>query len=122
MSIHTALVPSAIIDEVIDNLRVLVMRQYGGIPLRNDYDGTTLTFEHREDITNFAELLATAVTAANLTPSEVTNSRAQLQALRAVRQLTRNQFVNLTEADFRRLVYDAIVADTILWLTLLRDT
>lgn len=79
-----------------------------------------LTAAEQADFDTLVALVRSGMT--GLSIADYRTVRAQLPALRAVRQLTRNQFVNLTEAERARMVYDAIVADTILWLTLLRET
>lgn len=47
--------------------------------------------------------------------------RPQMQALRDLRQLGRNAFMALTAADRDRMLYDALVAQTIIDLAILRD-
>jgi hypothetical protein len=48
--------------------------------------------------------------------------RPQMQTLRELRQLGRNAFMALTAADRDRMIYDALVAQTIIDLALLRDS
>jgi hypothetical protein len=69
----------------------------------------------------FADVVSLANSAAGLTPTDYAAVRTQMQALRAVRQTTRNAYVNMTEADRNRMDYDALVACCEIFIKLLRD-
>lgn len=56
-----------------------------------------------------------------MTTQQYKDVRAQVQVLRDLRQLGRNAFMALPAADRDRMLYDALVAQTIIDLALLRD-
>lgn len=56
-----------------------------------------------------------------LSDDEWTAIRPHLQTLRDLRQMGRNAFMALTAAERDRLLYDALVAQTIVDLAILRD-
>jgi hypothetical protein len=57
----------------------------------------------------------------SLSIAEYQTVRQNLQPLRALRQLTQSQFIALTQNQRDRMLYDALVGDTVLWLLLLRE-
>ena len=77
-----------------------------------------LSPEDQVTVDGIVEAQRAAVT---LIPSEWSTIRPHLGTIRTIRQMTRNDFVNLSEADMRRAVYDHAVANAILWLAILRD-
>lgn len=56
-----------------------------------------------------------------MTPTGYAAVREQMQTLRALRQLGRNAFMGLTDAERHRMLYDAFTATTIVLLSMLRD-
>jgi hypothetical protein len=56
------------------------------------------------------------------TAEEWARIKPEVQTLRALRQLGRNAFMQLAAADRDRMIYDVLVAQTIIDLALLRDT
>lgn len=57
----------------------------------------------------------------SVSPADFGVIRANLQTLRDLRQLGRNAFLAQTTAQKERQLYDALVADTIIWLAVLRE-
>jgi hypothetical protein len=55
------------------------------------------------------------------TPDAYSAVRAEMQTLRDLRQMGRNAFMALSAAERDRLTYDALVAQTIIDLAILRD-
>lgn len=62
-----------------------------------------------------------ASTGLNMDRTVYTAVREQLQTLRSLRQLGRNAFMGLSAAERDRLIYDALTAQTIIDLAILRD-
>jgi hypothetical protein len=58
---------------------------------------------------------------ARQTPAEFTAIREQLQVLRALRQLGRNAFMALSAAERDRMMYDAMVAVTVILIGQYRE-
>jgi hypothetical protein len=56
------------------------------------------------------------------TPAEFTAIREQLQVLRALRQLGRNAYMGLTAAERDRMMYDAMVAVTVILIGQYRES
>lgn len=56
-----------------------------------------------------------------MTTGQYDSLRAQMQTLRDLRQLGRNAFMALSAAERDRLIYDALTAQTIIDLAMLRD-
>jgi hypothetical protein len=66
-------------------------------------------------------MIAAARASANLSGPDITAIRAQMQTLRALRQLGRNSFMALSQAERDRTIYDALVAVTQIFIAELRD-
>jgi hypothetical protein len=110
-------------DEDAINLRHL-LSQYLRLPTTEYRDGTMeftppLTAEEQA---TFATLQKMASIQTSWTPALYDQVRPQLQVLRDLRQLGRNAFMQLAANDRDRMIYDALVAQTIIDLALLRDT
>jgi hypothetical protein len=69
-----------------------------------------------------ADVQTIARSAEPMTTEAYAAVRAQMQTLRDLRQLGRNAFMQLAANDRDRMLYDALVAQTIIDLALLRDT
>lgn len=89
-----------------------------------DWDARALVFDPDLSLAEQAQL-ATLVSVSRspvqLTPAEYAAVRAQMQTLRALRQMTRAEFMALTAAERDRATYDALVAVTETLLAILRD-
>jgi hypothetical protein len=86
----------------------------------------TRTLEWDTDLTPaelqaVADVQAIARAGAPMTTEAYAAVRAQMQVLRDLRQLGRNAFMALTAADRDRMIYDALVTQTIIDLAILRD-
>lgn len=91
-------------------------------------DGDTgepiLTFDPpltTEEQATLANLLGLARSRLDVAPEDFATIRTNLQTLRDLRQMGRAAFMALTAAERDRLIYDALVADTVIWLAVLRD-
>jgi hypothetical protein len=74
-----------------------------------------------EEQATLANLLGLARSRLDVAPEDFATIRTNLQALRDLRQMGRAAFMALTAAERDRLIYDALVADTVIWLAVLRD-
>lgn len=63
-----------------------------------------------------------ASTGLNMTRDQYNAVRTQMQTLRALRQMGRNAFMGLSQAERDRTLYDAFTATTQVFLAILRDT
>lgn len=113
---------------VSDTLRVLNLKGFRAPALVGADDVTglptftwepPLTAQEQADFDILVGIAKSGMT--GLSIEEYRIVRQNLPALRALRQLTQSQFIALTQNQRDRMLYDAIVADTILWLTLLRE-
>jgi hypothetical protein len=84
-------------------------------------NATERTLEWDTDL-SAAEAQTVARSAEPMTTEAYAAVRAQMQTLRDLRQLGRNAFMQLAANDRDRMLYDALVAQTIIDLALLRDT
>ena len=88
-------------------------------------DGTqTIVFDPdltAEEQTRFDMMVELAASTVSVTPDEWAAMRPHIQTLRELRQLGRSGFMALTAAERDRLLYDALTAETQLWLALLRS-
>lgn len=66
-------------------------------------------------------LMVTMDPAVDFGPTEYAAVRVQMQTLRDLRQMGRATFMALTAAERDRLLYDALTAQTIIDLAILRD-
>jgi hypothetical protein len=74
-----------------------------------------------EEQATLANLLGLARSRLDVAPEDFATIRTNLQTLRDLRQMGRAAFMALTAAERDRLIYDALVADTVIWLAVLRD-
>lgn len=121
----TVAVPSAIALDVLrlsqeQGLRSPTLDQ--GAP-----EAPSRTFVYEPDLTaqeaaTLDLLVAVARAPVRLTPAEFTAIREQLQVLRALRQLGRNNFMALTAVERDRMLYDAMVAVTVILLSEHRES
>lgn len=85
----------------------------------------TISFEpdlSPAELALFNDIVATMRSGTGLSVVDYQAIRTQMQTLRAMRQLGRNAYVNLTEAERNRQTYDCLVAITEIFLKLTRET
>jgi hypothetical protein len=99
-------------------------------PVSYGLDGATLavTFDpdlSAAEVTTFDSFFVLRETLARqavpMNAATYATVRPQIQALRDLRQMGRNAFMNLTAAERDRLLYDAQTSTTIILLALLRE-
>lgn len=73
------------------------------------------------EVTVFDDCVAAVRSRSGLGATDYGAIRTQMQTLRAMRQLGRNAYVNLTEAERNRQTHDCLVAITEIFLKLTRD-
>lgn len=93
----------------------------------NEDDGTTTLLRWVDDLTpeelvEVNHLLDMAHSETGLSVEGYADIRAQMQTLRALRQMGRNAFMALTAAERDRLTCDALVAVTQIFISMQRDT
>lgn len=89
-------------------------------------DGLSYVFIFTPDLTPaetqlFDDGIAAMRSGTGLSTTDYQAIRTQMQTLRAMRQLGRNAYVNLTEAERNRQTYDCLVAITEIFLKLTRE-
>lgn len=110
MSTFVTPLAADIAEDVIPRIARIVMKQYGGIPLRLDYDGTILTFEHSAAITQADFDAIVRAAKGTLTRLERDGIETDLAAQRTFRQQSQSEFIALTQNQRDRALFDVVNA------------
>lgn len=110
MSTHTTPLLPDVSDDVIARIVRLLGKQYQGLPLRLDYDGTTLTMELSVSVApaDFDAIVRAAK--GTLTRVERDGIETDLAAERTFRQQSQSEFIALTQNQRDRALFDVVNA------------
>lgn len=91
-----------------------------------DPDTGAVTYHFEPDLSStettlLGDLERLGETGLSLSAAEYTSIRAEMAPLRALKQMTRNEFMALSAAERDRMLYDALVATTTVLRLVFRD-